>query len=143
MSNETKVVDGRENTVFGGLATLTVMNCASCGGIYAINEAYRKRKYERGGYWACPYCKCDWGYSKHRSEIEQLKARACRADAAAQRARDERDTAERQRRGQKAAKTRVMNRIAKGECPCCGQQFKNLHRHMAKRHPDYAGGDNG
>jgi hypothetical protein len=51
---------------------------------------------------------------------------------------DERDTAERRRRAEKAAKTKIKNRVAKGVCPCCNRTFQNLADHMKSKHPDYA-----
>ena len=41
-------------------------------------------------------------------------------------------------RAEKAAKTRIKNRISKGVCPCCNRSFTNLGRHMKSKHPDYA-----
>lgn len=41
-------------------------------------------------------------------------------------------------RAQKAAKTRLKNRIAAGSCPCCKRNFENLQRHMKTKHPDFA-----
>lgn len=40
-------------------------------------------------------------------------------------------------RAQKAAKTRIKNRVANGVCPCCNRSFQNLHRHMASQHPEF------
>lgn len=40
-------------------------------------------------------------------------------------------------RAQKAAKTRIKNRIANGVCPCCNRTFKQLAAHMKRKHPDY------
>lgn len=45
--------------------------------------------------------------------------------------------AENKRRAEKAAKTRIKNRVAKGVCPCCNRTFENLQRHMTTKHPDY------
>ena len=39
----------------------------------------------------------------------------------------------------KAAKTRLKNRVGKGVCPCCNRSFANLKRHMASQHPEFAG----
>lgn len=41
-------------------------------------------------------------------------------------------------RAQKAAKTRIKNRVHKGVCPCCNRTFENLRRHMSTQHPDFA-----
>ena len=40
-------------------------------------------------------------------------------------------------RGQKAAKTRIKNRIKNGVCPCCNRTFKQLAAHMKNKHPEY------
>lgn len=45
---------------------------------------------------------------------------------------------ENRRRAEKAAKTRIKNRVSKGVCPCCNRHFENLQRHMQGQHPDYA-----
>jgi hypothetical protein len=124
--------------------TLQTQCCGVCGGVYAITERHDKYCREHGKSWTCPYCKCTWGYDHDRSPLEQAKRDAeryreerDRSRVHAQRMRDERDTVERQRRAQKAAKTRVMNRIKAGECPCCGKTFPDLHKHMTEQHPHY------
>lgn len=40
-------------------------------------------------------------------------------------------------RGQKAAKTRALNRIKNGVCPCCNRTFVDLRWHMESKHPDF------
>jgi hypothetical protein len=40
-------------------------------------------------------------------------------------------------RSEKAAKTRIKNRIKHGVCPCCTRTFANLAAHMKNKHPDY------
>ena len=120
-----------------------VVNCGECGGVYAMNQRYVKQKSDKGGYWTCPYCKCSWGYGE--SEIQrldkQLKQAQKQKEWAEQSIKIERELrhkAELRERGQKAAKTRIKNRIANGVCPCCNRSFQNLHQHMKKQHPDYA-----
>ena len=115
---------------------LTTIDCGSCGGTYAINERYRAQKYEEGGCWNCPYCQTSWGFAG--SEIYKLKEKL-RHEAKRREwvERDLKDT-ENRLRAQKAAKTRLKNRIAAGVCPCCNRSFVNLARHMNTKHPDYA-----
>ena len=43
-------------------------------------------------------------------------------------------------RAEKAAKTRIKNRVAAGMCPCCNRTFENLARHMNTKHPGYTKG---
>lgn len=113
--------------------------CGPCGGVYAITEWYHHEKLEKGGYWTCPYCKCSWGYGK--GDLQRAREKAERLERDAQRLREQRDAAIRREIGQKAAKTRIKNRIARGVCPCCNRTFVNLAKHMASQHPSYAGGD--
>jgi len=40
-------------------------------------------------------------------------------------------------RAQKAAKTRLANRVKNGVCPCCTRTFSNLANHMKTKHPEY------
>lgn len=42
-------------------------------------------------------------------------------------------------RAQKAAKTRLKNRVKNGVCPCCNRSFVNLQQHMATQHPAFGG----
>lgn len=54
-------------------------------------------------------------------------------------ARAEASRAEHSRRAEKAAKTRIKNRIARGVCPCCKRTFQNLAAHMQTQHPGFGG----
>lgn len=124
---------------------LTTIECR-CGGVYAITEKVRKQTYERcGGGWHCPYCRHEIGYfdnsekDKLERELRNAKKREQWAREAASQARKERDLAKRQASAQKAAKTRIKNRVARGVCPCCNRSFANLAAHMNTKHPGYAG----
>lgn len=124
---------------------LTRIDCGECGGVYAILEKFRKKKREKGGFWNCPYCLCSWGFSKDRSEVQELRDEVDRKDrqlvserASHDRTRADRDHVERCRRAEKAAKTRIKNRVGRGVCPCCNRSFENLARHMQAKHPEFA-----
>ena len=118
---------------------LTTIDCGECGGTYAISERYRQHKFENSGTWHCPYCKTSWGFTG--SEIDNLKEKL--RNEAKRREWVEKDlaNAENRVRAQKAAKTRLKNRIADGVCPCCNRTFQNLSRHMTSQHPDYTKDD--
>ena len=121
---------------------LETVHCGTCGGVYALGKRYIEKKYEEGGYWTCPYCGSSWGYGQ--SEMSRLKKRLENSESglksernklAAEKARH--DQTKMSLRGQKAAKSRIKNRIAKGVCPCCNRYFENLHSHIEKKHPNY------
>ena len=39
-------------------------------------------------------------------------------------------------RAQKAARTKIMNRVKNGVCPCCNRQFSDLQHHFKSKHPE-------
>lgn len=132
------------NNVLGLTQTIHLrqINCGSCGGVYAINDRYHREQREIGSSWTCPYCKCDWGFSKsENSELKkQLEAEKRRVEFANDQARMERErraSAERRESAQKAAKTRLKNRVKHGVCPCCNRTFAALQTHMKNQHPEY------
>jgi len=94
--------------------------------------------YEEGGFWHCPNGH-QRGYSQGsiRKELEKEKKRRKWAEDNAAQARREADEAERRRKAQKAATTRLRNRAKAGICPCCSRHFKQLEAHMANKHPDF------
>lgn len=121
---------------------LTTINCGECGGVYAINERYRKQKEDKGGWWNCPYCKTSWGYGE--STVQKLRKQLdaqCR-DLVAERSRHDQTRAKLRETeqtviAQKAATTRAKKRSAAGVCPCCHRTVKQMARHMATKHPDF------
>ena len=103
--------------------TLTEINCGECGGTYAINERYRRQKQDNGGYWGCPYCKCEWGYGKGELEKERE-----RHQLTLSRLNEE--------RVEKEKLERKLKRVDKGVCPHCNRTFRNLARHMDCKHKE-------
>jgi len=96
-----------------------------------------------------------WCPSGHRqsyaeSEVDRLKRQLTQRGAqidqlqAAVRFERERVTSAKQQTAverrrtiaQKAAKTRLKNRVSKGACICCNRFFKNLAAHMQTQHPE-------
>ena len=115
---------------------LTEINCGECGGVYALNERYRKQQYEKGGSWHCPYCQTGWGYGGN-SENSQLKRQL-----EAERVRKDNALAEANRlraslTAQKGLTTKLQNRVKAGVCPCCNRTFKQLAAHMQSKHPEW------
>ena len=107
---------------------LTEINCGKCGGTYAINERYRKQKYEDSSAWHCPYCQCSWGYVKGENAQlrEQIESERKRTQLALQRENEE--------RAEKDRLARKLKRVNRGVCPECNRSFQNIARHMACKH---------
>ena len=124
---------------------LTTVSCGCCGGVYAIAESYHERARKERTSWTCPYCEAGWGFEhlrkKDRSRMQQLEDQRDRmANQLAVEKRRHRHT-EAQRRAEKGHKTRLQKRAKGGACPCCNRTFTDLQRHMASKHPDFAGGE--
>lgn len=94
------------------------------------------RRRDHSNFWCaqCGIANCFSG----KSDIERLRGKLTTTKDMLNSVRAERDTKEAQRRAEKAAKTKLKQRIANGVCPCCQRSFTNLHSHMQKQHPDFA-----
>jgi hypothetical protein len=120
------------------------MTCGGCQFHFAIDEAYYdKCMTNYDNYWYCPKC----GSHRHfigETETDKLKRELKQKENAIE-AERERSLKLRSRlqfqknvaRGQKAAKTRALNRIKNGVCPCCNRTFADLAKHMASKHPTF------
>lgn len=115
--------------------------CYKCSIGFAVPASVRSRWQENGETFYCPN-----GHSQHYTESDiqklqkQLAAVQRQKDWAEQNARSERlarEVTERRLIGQKAAKTRLRNRIKNGVCPCCTRSFANLAAHMKTKHPEF------
>lgn len=125
--------------------TLVIRTCPTCGLRYGLDEDFDRLNGERSRTWYCPAGhKIYFGTSK----LDEAEQRAKRLESdrdywqrEEKREREARVAAEHRERAQKAAKTRIKNRVAKGVCPCCNRSFQNLRRHMTDKHPSFASGD--
>ena len=117
------------------------IHCCKCGMTFAVPADIRSRWQASGSFFYCPA-----GHSQHYSESQvqklekQLSAERKYKEWAEQDARNQRiyrEQAERKVIGQKAAKTRLRNRIKNGVCPCCTRSFANLRAHILTKHPEF------
>lgn len=110
--------------------------CRNCGGTYALNAEYDRERRVDGKWWNCPYCPSSWHYGD--GELEKVKKQLAQEQQQHDQTRAARDEFKRSYIGQKAATTRLKNRLSKGTCPCCDQQFDDLADHMKTAHPDFS-----
>jgi hypothetical protein len=94
------------------------------------------------------YCTNGHGQRYAKSENQKLKDELAREkqrheqreaslQGVANQYKDAYQAASNRERAQKAAKTRIKNRIGNGVCPCCTRTFQNLQRHMEHMHPEF------
>lgn len=126
-----------------GIVTIELvqMYCGNCGTYFGLERYHYNTLVREGGGFTCPNgCRRTFRESdadRLRKKLQQAEDRNTRLLAKNDQLRAERDAQERKTRAEKAAKTRIKNRVGNGVCPCCKRQFQNLKRHMQCKHPDY------
>ncbi len=116
----------------------TPITCASkrCGFTFAVPQHWWQHMHDAHKSIYCPKCQSGT-YWPNESDEEKLRRQLNSTQDMLATSRREAARLERQRRAEKAAKTRLKNRVAAGVCPCCNRTFANLARHMAGQHPDF------
>lgn len=124
-----------------GVGTLHVIDCPTCGCIYAIPAGVYRRGIARKGH-ATIYCPNGhtWHFTGKTHEAEVRDLRDSLAQAHARRDQAEADARMARAREAKARKERdrIKTRAGAGVCPCCNRTFAQLARHIKSKHPDYA-----
>lgn len=124
---------------------MAVCNCANCGVTFAIPEKMEKRLRNNHETFYCPSGHTNYFPSK--SEAEKIKEQAEREkrnlEAQLKNAQESKEYWNRQYKSMrqdaivlKGQKTKLVNRIKNGVCPCCNRTFKDLAEHMKKQHPE-------
>ncbi len=125
----------------------SVIDCCNCGMLFAVPRTLDTRWQNRG---SSQTFYCPMGHPQHyvgksdeqrakdaEAALKREKQRREWAEHNAEAAENKAQRAEYRRRAEKAAKTKIKNRISKGVCPCCNRTFVNLARHMSNKHPGY------
>lgn len=117
--------------------------CWSCAVPFAMSDSFVYSARKKHKTFFCPNgCCLRFGESdedKLKKQLARERAEHDQTRAEEKHQRRLRETSERRRSALKGQVTKIKNRVGKGACPCCNRFFKNLHRHMASKHPDYAG----
>ena len=123
-----------------GYTQLVTETCCSCGVMFAMPEALQERALrDRGSNGRQFYCPN--GHGQHytgKTDLEKANERLDWERERARRLSAELDQTTASLRAQRGVTTKLKKRIASGVCPCCKRSFKDLHRHMAGQHPDFA-----
>lgn len=122
--------------------TLVVQTCIKCGMTFGVDQNYDRARRDDHNSFYCPA-----GHSQFysgKSEAEKLKDELINHERsltylrnANQSLHSQLTDANHKVRAEKAAKTRLKNRVKNGVCPCCNRSFQNLHNHMKNEHPDF------
>ena len=117
--------------------------CANCGVTVVLPQEVMSMRRKDGERFYC-YNGHSLHFSKSKSAEQKLKGLLAnetrRKNDALRRANEaqaEADKMKRKNKAERAAKTRLKNRIMAGVCPCCNRTFKNLQQHMEGQHKDF------
>jgi hypothetical protein len=116
---------------------LMAIECCSCGVPFGIGAHFQKARRADQRTFFCPNGHSNYYPAPKRTEADRLRDQLDAARSLAQRERERRETAERQRSAARGQVTRIKRRVANGVCPCCNRSFADLRRHMTGQHPDY------
>lgn len=111
------------------------VTCCNCGIVFAFDENRIKTLKRTHKEFYCPN-----GHSQYwpgESDIERERRLKNHYKDMMETAQQQRDSARNKARAEKAAKTRLKNRVKRGVCPCCNRTFQNLARHIETKHPEF------
>lgn len=107
-----------------------------CGTTFLMSSSQYNARAKDKKVWWCPNCG-DTRIFPGETEEDKLQRRLTFEKQRRTEAEREAEYHRNSARAQKAAKTRIKNRIANGVCPCCNRTFKQLAAHMCRMHPDF------
>lgn len=121
--------------------TIEPLTCGVCHVLFGMEAKHHAAVKSDGEWFYCPNGHRIHYYEneeqKLRDQLVRQKARTDQAEADAAQQRNRVALRDRQISARKAVATRLRNKIAKGRCPCCSHEFKDLRRHMKVEHPKW------
>lgn len=120
--------------------SLTTLRCGVCNILFAMPDSMLRDRKNDGEWFYCPN-----GHHIHYydSETSQLKKQVAILESQKsnlnQVISDKNNQIEQlgySVRAQKAAKTKILNRVKNGVCPCCNRTFQDLQKHFKSKHPE-------
>lgn len=133
-----------ESTIYEAMVTMEIIHCYKCEVPFAIPQRLKKHFKDSQQTFYCPNGH-DQAYVKSSLQIAEEKAAKEKA-ALEWRLKYAEETKEywasqyKEQRKKiisiKGQKTKLMNRIKNGVCPCCNRSFGNLANHIKSKHPE-------
>jgi hypothetical protein len=128
-----------------------VLDCPSCGQLFAPTVDFVNRRQQDGALFYCPSGHpqlfsastkekleaAEAENTKLKKSLEQTRTMLRDVEEWAEEQHRERRAVERSLAGTRGAVTRLKKRVAHGVCPCCRRTFQNLAAHMELLHPEW------
>lgn len=126
--------------------TLTVIECANCGMLFAVSQQFEKELRNTHTRFYCP--RGHNNYYPDETEEEKLRKEIAKQNTRIQwwneyateienKRKRKRKQTERSLAATKGVVARIRNRVSNGVCPYCNRTFSNLARHMNCKHLDF------
>ena len=112
---------------------LHVLECGVCGIPHAIPDTMYRNCMADGGSWHCPN-----GHTLvfTTTDADKLRAKLEKKERLISYQEERIEEWKRSAAAYKGQKTKLLNRVKNGVCPCCNRSFKNLHSHIQNKHPE-------
>lgn len=117
------------------LTSLVKEVCFHCGLIFGLEKNHHEALVKSHEEFYCPVGHKQY-YCSETNE-ERLEKQLHRERQKHDQTKADLENKEYQRRNVKGQLTKMRNRIKSGVCPCCNRTFRDLHRHMKSKHPNY------
>lgn len=123
------------------ISPIVATSCGSCHIRFGLQKDFMEERQRDGHHFHCPNgCRLSWSENdatRAKKESDRLRILNASLMQDVERARSARKVAERQASAARGLLTKAKNRINKGICPCCNRYFRELHRHMQDKHPEW------
>lgn len=120
--------------------TLYIEQCYKCRCYFAMPQSLRTSAKLNGVEFFCPHghgqVYIESETTKLKNKIEQMERNALLTAQVINNKNQRIEQLSYSVRAQKAAKTKIMNRVKNGVCPCCNRTFKDLQNHFKTKHPE-------
>jgi adenine-specific DNA methylase len=121
------------STTITRTTTFVVVDCPSCGLLFAITNEFQHRRSEDGkGF----YCPVGHNMSYHETDVDRLRKRAEKAERDAANAKEDARVERAAKIAMKGQLTKAQHRADRGVCQHCHRSFVNVQRHVASQHKE-------
>lgn len=117
---------------------LVVVTCGECGITFGMDQNFYDRKRKDHSVWYCPngHNRVYNAKTQLEKEKEELEYRVSNLHSVLESKNSTIHSLKYSNRALKAAKTKIINRVKNGVCPCCNRTFANLQNHFKTVHPE-------
>lgn len=118
--------------------SFTIIYCCNCGAAFAVPDNVHLAWHEKGASFFCPNGHAQSYTESMKKKLDRALKDRDRFQGYYNQETDSHRHTKKRLAATQGVVTRTKKRVSKGVCPCCNRHFKDLHRHMESKHPDYS-----